>query len=420
MLGGVRAPLLLLCLLWSFACTKPSAPPGPTRDEAVAADLPSKQASEAPPESPPSVSPRAPPPAPAKPARTQPQKAPPSGSCLVRRESVLDPHAERALAANLDGRAAAIVFEKEGHTLALYTSGSDGSIQRTAERALDGKAKHGSVSCLAARCELAIVDERGRLLALQVASGQLSLPRVLASGLDRRFAPAVHQTDARTLHAYTANVDEAMHTFWVATQDGKSSVARDLTPVGHGAAAPTFVLGSKRVTLVVADAHAGLSPLLEFTFANVGDPSAAQVRTPVSQPYEPPLLAAIEWPSGEVEVDYTAVGKLAMTAVGRVLLRQTTEPTALSPSRGYGELSFGVARSQKRALFAIEVPVDASKDAQRQIQLKLTDGNTTTAGPMLAVGSHRPSVASLAEAGEYILSYSQGDEVRAALIGCDD
>jgi hypothetical protein len=344
---------------------------------------------------------------------------PPAHGCVVRHEQVLAGPAERALSGSLSGAAAAVVFERAGQALSLWTSGADGTLQRVSERALEAKAARGAIACAAAKCELALVDERGRLLALQIDALQISAPRTLASGLDRRFAPALRLAGSRTLYAYTANVGDAMHTFWVVGQEGKFSPARDLTPVGHGAAAPSFVLGNQRATLIAVDAHAGMSPLLEFSF-DAAEPSAALVGTPVSQPYEPPLLAAIEWPGGEVEVDYTAVGRLAMTAVGRVLLRKPSEPTALSGSKGYGELSFAVARSRKRALFALEVPVDAKPDAKRELALKLSDGRTTTAGPVLPADARKPSVAALADPGEYLVTYAHAEAIHALLVACDD
>jgi len=342
---------------------------------------------------------------------------PPAGGCVLRHEQALSQGAEWAVAASLAGGPVAIALE--GSTLALWTSSATG-FTRTATQALDAKAQRAAAACTGARCELAVVDERARLLALSLTSTGLSAPRTLASGLDRRFAPAIINVGARVLYAYTANVDKAMHTFWLESKNGKASAPQDLTPLAHGAAAPSFVLGSKLPTLVVVDPWAGLSPLLELHFGLEGPPSEAVVRTPVSQPYEPPLLAAVEWASGDVEVAYTAVGRLAMTAVGRVPLRKASEPSALSPSKGYGELWFAAARSATRALFALEVPVDSKPNAAREITLKLLDGSSTGQGPTFAADARHPSVASLRDPGEYLVTYARGTTVFAALVGCDD
>jgi hypothetical protein len=338
---------------------------------------------------------------------------------VLRHQQALRGNSERALAGSLSGAPVVVALEDAGSTLALWTSGAQG-FTRTTSAPLEAKAQRASVLCTGARCELAVVDERARLVGLQLTGSGFSPPRVLASGLDRRFAPALADTGARVLYAYTASVDKAMHTFWLESQGGKVSTPSDLTPRAHGAAAPFFVLGSKLPTLVVVDPWAGLSPLLEVVFGREGPPGAAVVRTPVSQPYEPPLLAAVEWASGEVEVAYTAVGRLAMTAVGRVPLRKASEPSALSPSRGYGELSFAVARSRARALFAVEVAVDTKPDAPREIALKLLDGVSTSEGPVFAADARHPSVSSLRDAGEYLVTYARANTVQAALVGCQD
>jgi hypothetical protein len=338
---------------------------------------------------------------------------------VLRHQQALSADSERALAANFAGAPIVVALEGKGSTLALWTSGPQG-FTRTLSAPLESKAQRAAIVCTGARCELAVVDERARLLGLQLTSKSFSAPRVLASGLDRRFAPALADTGSRVLYAYTASVDKAMHTFWLESKDGKVSAPSDLTPRAHGAAAPSFVLGSKLPTLVAVDPWAGLSPLLEVSFGVLGPPSAAVVRTPVSQPYEPPLLIAMEWSSGDVEVAYTAVGRLAMTAVGRVPLRKASEPAALSPSKGYGELSFAAARSRRRALFAVEVAVDTKPDAPRQVALKLLDGVSTGEGPIFAADARHPSVSSLRDPGEYLVTYARSNVIQAALVGCQD
>ncbi len=67
-------------------------------------------------------------------------------------------------------------------------------------------------------------------------------------------------------------------------------------------------------------------------------PGEVVVRTPVSQPYAPPLLSAVQWSDGTAEVVFSAVGRMAMTAIARVSLRTAMDPVALLPSTGYGAL----------------------------------------------------------------------------------
>lgn len=418
MLARVRALLTTAGLILLSACDKPAPPVSPHEPLVESAQVATKRAQT-----------RAEPKAELQPAGeplplaplpdTRIAAPPPKDGCVLRHQQALSADSERALAASLAGAPIVIALEGKGSTLALWTSRAQG-FTRTLSAPLESKAQRASVVCTGARCELAVVDERARLLAVQLTSKGFSSPRVLASGLDRRFAPALADTGSRVLYAYTANVDNAMHTFWLESRDGKASTPSDLTPRAHGAAAPSFVLGSKLPTLVVVDPWAGLSPLLELNFGLQGPPSAAVVRTPVSQPYEPPLLAAVEWSSGDVEVAYTAVGRLAMTAIGRVPLRKASEPAALSPSKGYGELSFAAARSRTRALFAIEVAVGTKPDAPREIALRLLDGVSTGQGPTFAADARHPSVSSLRDPGEYLVAYARAGTIQAALVGCQD
>lgn len=418
MLARVRAPTTTALLVLLAACDKSAPPVEPHQPPLESAQVAEKKAptrADPRPEGQPAAEslPSAPLP------DTRNDARPPKDGCVVRHEQALSGNSERALSGSFAGAPIVVALEEQGSTLALWTSGAKG-FTRTVSAPLEAKAQRASIVCTGSRCELALVDERARLIGLSLTSKAFSAPRVLASGLDRRFAPALADTGARVLYAYTANVDKAMHTFWLESKAGKASAPSDLTPRAHGAAAPSFVLGSKLPTLVVVDPWAGLSPLLELRFGVQGPPGEALVRTPVSQPYEPPLLAAVEWQGGDVEVAYTAVGRLAMTAVGRVLLRKASEPAALSPSKGYGELSFAAARSQTRALFAIEVAVETKPDAPREIALKLLDGVSTGQGPTFADDARHPSVSSLRDPGEYLVTYARANTIQAALVGCQD
>lgn len=415
MLAPVRA-LLTFCLLATLlGCPEPTPPVEPPPAAPAPANSADKQAVSAPAAEPAAVPPLAPVPV----TRALPHRAAPREGCASRHEQTLDRPALRAIALHFDGSPALVTLEDQGRMLALWRW-SGGSFQRGPQLSLEQKAVRGSALCKGARCELALLDEAAHLLALHVEPGRFGKPRMLASRVDRRMAPALAYAGQQLIYAYTASVDEAMHTFWIARSGDAATPARDLTPTGHGAAAATFVLGAKTPTLVVVDAHAGLSPLLELSFGDSGAPSEARVRMPVSQPYEPPRLAAFEWDNGEVEVAYTAVGRLAMTAVGRVSLRKPSEPTALSPSKGYGELAFAVARSHKRVLFALEVPLDGKPEAQRELVLKLLSASSTHDTLRFAAGARDPSLVAMHGAGEYMLAYSHGDSIHAVVLGCAD
>lgn len=347
--------------------------------------------------------------------------AAPANGCALQRSHELAEPAERALALYLAGQPGLLALTDGGRSLTSYLSTADRRLTRSASRALEAKALRASVLC-DARCELAIIDERGRLLLATLDAQGLSEPSTLASGVDRRFAPALARVGEHTLIAYTQAVSEAMHTFVLRRSSGTAPAPRDVTPAGHGASAPTFVSGASEPTLVFIDARAGYSPLLELRFDARGDPLAAQVRTPVSQPYTPPALQAVRWESGVVELFFTAVGRAAMTAIGRVPLRESAEPSALLASRGYGEREFSLARSRRRALIAAEQPLEAGPADARALALKLSDGVQThdVAWFEGERAGARPSLVSGPEPGSYWLAYVRGHALHAALLACDD
>jgi hypothetical protein len=409
MLARVRAPLLLSCLL--LACSSPPAPPV-VRDASAPAPPPPRVAAAEPPAA------NVPAPAVAVQQRGRRVAAPKNG-CAVQADQSLG-GGEFGIALDLAGQAAVLLASASPPALTLWLGRADGTFAPGPSRPLEAKLGHAAAACDATHCELSLVDARARLLAATADHQGLSAPRELAQGIDRRFAPAIALDQARVHYAYTRSVDEAMHTLWVTRSGERDSAPRDLTPDGHGAAAATFMLGTERPTLVFIDAHAGISPLLELTFNRSGQPSESVVRTPVSQPYEPPLLSAVQWPTGQAEVVFSAVGRLAMTAIARVPLRKAAEPTALSPSRGYGALAFAAALSSHRALFALEVPAASTPNAPRTLVLKLLDGTRTDDVLSLPADTRRPSVATAGARGQYLLSYAREQVVHAVLLACDD
>lgn len=355
--------------------------------------------------------------APSRPSSAPPPVAVPAHSCVVRSEQALGA-AQRALSGFVGERARVVLVDAHGRALTAFESDGDEPFAQRARIELAAAVQRATLQC-ADRCELAFVDERGQLFATTLEDARFAPPVLLARGLDRRFAPALTQRAGRTFYAYTSSVDDAMHSFLVARVGDKVSAPHDLTPPGHGAAAPSFVHGSREPRLIVIDARAGLSPLLELELDPSGVPKPAEVRTPVSQPYAPPLLAAVRWPSGAIEVFYTLVGRLAMTAIARVPLRVAAEPTALSASRGYGELAFSVAATRDSALIAVEVPTATAPSAQRTLTLKLTDGASTYDALALAHEGEakQPSLAVDAE-GRYLLAYTSADRARVARLAC--
>jgi hypothetical protein len=264
---------------------------------------------------------------------------------------------------------------------------------------------------------IAWVDGQGVVQSVQYGGRKFSAIRVVGQGADRRFAPALFERGGHSLLAYTASVDEVMHTF--VQRSAEPPV--DVTPLGHGAAAPTFVRGQDAPSLIMIDARAGISPLLEVTFSEDGKPQPAQVRTPVSQPYAPPLLRAVAVPDGELEVFFSAVGKLAASAIGRVPLRRAVSALPLHASRGYGELAFDVALSGHAALFAMQVPRDEKPSAPQQIEVawldKSGDGKTLTLSK--GASASAPSIASTPLPGEVLVGYVSEGHAYVVRLRCD-
>jgi hypothetical protein len=271
------------------------------------------------------------------------------------------------------------------------------------------------------RFSVVYVDDKGVLARVRYDAQQFGAPQQLAQEADRRFDPALALAGGQLLVAFTRTVDQAMHTFVL--RAGQASAApRDVTPPGHGAAAASFVIGVEAPILVMIDARGGVSPLLELPFDAAGKPGEVIVRTPVSQPYAPPALSAAAVPGGELEVAFTAIGKLAATAIGRVPLRRAVAPTALHPSRGYGELSLSSARGVRALVHALEVASAPEQHAPHQIELKWIDAQgegETLPLPASADSARLPSLAALRR-GSFALAFVRGAQARIAFLECAD
>jgi hypothetical protein len=222
------------------------------------------------------------------------------------------------------------------------------------------------------------------------------------------------------LLGFTRSVNDSMHVH-VAHVEGERSTVEDLTPPGHGAGAPAFIEGLYPPSLVAVDAHAGVSPLLEIPFDDQGRAQPAVVRTPVSQPYAPPALAAVQVsPSGAL-VAFTAIGKAAATAIGLVPLRTAEAPTALVPSNGYGELALGASEQNGLAVFAVEAFKESGKESPRKVLVGVVDGSGS--GELLELGAQAaqasaPSVRAGEGRSEFSVAYTAPDGVHVAELIC--
>jgi hypothetical protein len=317
-----------------------------------------------------------------------------------------------------DSTLEALVVRDDRQTLEWWSGELGGVAALRASRKLGTRASKLSLLRRApGSYTVALVDEQGGVWGVQYSAGNWGEPKLVARSADRRFAPALYEDGATSLLAYTSSVDRVMHTFVARSFAGPGV---DVTPPGHGAAAPSFVIGARAPVLVFVDARDGVSPLLEVTFDDALKPRPAEVRTPVSQPYAPPLLRALALPGGEVEVAFTAVGKLAATAIGRVPLRRAVPALALHPSRGYGELAFDAALSGRAAIFALEAPVDEKPNALRALEIKWLDASGEGSSLELARDAAlRPSIAATPLPGELLVGYVTGTTPHLARLRCD-
>jgi hypothetical protein len=339
-------------------------------------------------------------------------------ACVRADELLLHTSAARVLLPTQDSTLEALIVHKDQKLLEWWSGRLGENAQRTATLTLASAAQRISVVRKAAGLYvIAWVDGLGSVRSVQYEARKFGAVREVGQGADRRFAPALFERGSYSLLAYTASVDEVMHTFVQRASDAPV----DVTPLGHGAAAPTFVRGQDAPSLIVVDARAGISPLLEIKFSPEGKPLPAEVRTPISQPYAPPLLRAVAVPGGEVEVAFSAVGKLAASAIGRVPLRRAVSAVPLHPSRGYGELAFDVALSGHAALFAMQVPRDEKPSAPSQIEVawldKSGDGKTLTLNK--GEPASAPSIASTPLPGEVLVGYVSDQHAYVVRLRCD-
>jgi hypothetical protein len=339
-------------------------------------------------------------------------------ACVRADELLLHTDAARVLLPTQDSTLAALIVHKDQKQLEWWSGRVGESAERTATLTLSSAVQRISLVRKAPGLyTIAWVDGQGAVQSVHYEARKFGALRVVGKGADRRFAPALFERGSQSLIAYTASVDEVMHTFVQRASDAPI----DVTPLGHGAAAATFVAGQEAPALIMIDARAGISPLLEVSFAEDGKPKPAQVRTPVSQPYAPPLLRAVLVPGGEVEVAFSAVGKLAASAIGRVPLRRAVSALPLHASRGYGELAFDVALSGQAALFAMQVPRDEKPSAPHQIEVawldKSGDGKTLTLSQGASVSA--PSIAATPLPGEVLVGYVREQKAYVARLRCD-
>jgi hypothetical protein len=206
----------------------------------------------------------------------------------------------------------------------------------------------------AARVLVAASDGSGALLATTVGAARPGMPpawREIGRAADPRFPPAVAATAAGAVVAYTDGSATPMRVKVVRLRpDGTTAGTHDPTPESMGGSAPVIVSVGGVPTLFFVDARGGLSPIVRVPLGPDGSPRAAVVERPLSQLATPGRIAVAQVGS-RTRVAYTAVGRLATSAVGVVTLGDGGAPEALVPGTGYGTLTVSAAGAPRGGIF---------------------------------------------------------------------
>ncbi len=344
---------------------------------------------------------------------------PPAKSCVVQSESEVYKGAGGALLnTQRAGELALMIMHEKGFALQRLRGGS---LVHAASLALKVAPKRSAFVQSAERGFLAWVDAEAKLWVASLDGDKFGAASSVADGVDRRFAPALFAQGKQVLVAFTRSFGPGMHVY-VSRVGGDKGAVQDVTPDGHGGSAPTFIAGRRTPALVMLDARAGVSPLLEVRFDAGLRPQPAIVRTPVSQPYAPPGLVALAVAPDLTMVAFTAIGRAAATAVGLVPLERAEQASALVPSKGYGELELsGAVHEDGLSVFAVEAFRTTGAKGPRLVQVNVVDG--TGAGSALEVGAEgesasAPSLVALREKGQFALAYSTPQGVQLASLEC--
>lgn len=348
------------------------------------------------------------------------QRAPERSCALIARESITAPEGHATLTAH-------------GDSLHMWLGYRDNGAHQLARLSVPDGAIEASTSLPTAALSAPAVSNDGHggfhvavLLAPHAASwahfaadGKAEIKQ-LTREVDTRFRPAISKAADNVLIAYTRPVKTAMHVEVARIANGEVTT-QDVTPISHGGSAPVFVLGAKSPTLVMIDARAGVSPLLEVPFDNQGQAGAAIVRTPVSQPYGPTELWAVDIAELGVEVAFTAIGKAAATAIGRVPLRKADQPVPLLPSLGYGQLHMAAVLGARRAVFVLQSPIEARGNPPLNLELVVIDAKGE--GPRLKLDglttSAAPSLVALETPGQFALLHRTSKAWELVRLVCD-
>jgi hypothetical protein len=245
--------------------------------------------------------------------------------------------------------------------------------------------------------------------------------KVVGEGASTRFDLALARASDRWAIAWTDERSTPMRVrARIVDAEGTGDPAQDLTPPGSGAAAPRFVRGSDPPVLVFIDPRAAISVVHGSTLSN-NTFGTARVLRPVSNAAEPPEIAAVH--IGDADwIAFTAVGSIAMTAVGLVRAGDQAAPIPIVPGRGYGPLHVDVEADGARAIFAADSPLAAPPTSPREIAVRiLRDGALSDAIPIRG-SNGEASHARIARAddGRIAIGFLSGGSAYAAIGRCAD
>ncbi|MCC6875351.1 MAG: hypothetical protein IT378_13680 [Sandaracinaceae bacterium] len=264
---------------------------------------------------------------------------------------------------------------------------------------------------------VAVVDgaQHVELGVLAEGSDGLSLVDV-AEGASLRFDPALAPApSSRWALAWTDERATPMRVrARIVSASGEGAGARDLTPTGGGAAAPRFASGAPELTFI--DPRVAISVVYRVVLGS--DFGTSEVLRPVGNAAEPPEVAVAR--VGDTRwVGYTAVGNVAMTAVGLVRGGDQAPPQPIVPGRGYGELHVDAASAGDHAIFVADSPTAAPAESPREIHVRLLRGGALSDPVVVRAepGASQARIARLPD-GRLAVGFRAGEAVRVALGRC--
>jgi hypothetical protein len=238
----------------------------------------------------------------------------------------------------------------------------------------------------------------------------------IGEGASERFSPALHYDGEGWLIAWTDERESPVRVR--SARVGDPHPSHEIRPSSGNGTAPAFVQGAP-AELVFFDAREGMSVAHRVRFDD-GALGEIEVAQPVNLIASPPELAAVRI-GDSLWLGYTAIGSMATTAVGLVQAGTETPPTPLVRGTGYGTLHVHAASlGQSRAVFVADAPQGSTRDAPRELHVRIVDSNGAGEPAILRGPSGGASRGRIAHAGggQVAVSFTDRDGIYAALGRC--